>query len=96
MESEKDAPAPVAKVTKRYNKHTLFYRCDADALEQKIRDEFRGSHIAGLIVRYVCRNNPEHWHEERSVSYSEGRFCVFCGCLMSANVVKEQPCTEPQ
>jgi hypothetical protein len=107
MVFERDSRALAAeKIARRPGRKPkeLFYRAEAEALAERIRDEFRGSKIAGLVVRYVCRNDPSHSFEERAVSYNKEHVCVYCDCLMSANVVKEasrtsqkEPtCTEPQ
>jgi len=74
----------------------LFYRKEADAYFKQIREEAGLACLGGLPVEYVCRNNPVHRFRITAMSYDEGRCCVFCGCLMSATVIKEQPCTDPQ
>lgn len=73
----------------------LFYRAEAEAWVARLRTELRGSHIEGLTVEYVCRNNGAHRYTERRPYYEKERTCVFCDCLMTATVVKEPTCTEP-
>jgi hypothetical protein len=74
----------------------LFYRKEADAFVAKIREEAGLVGSGGLVVEYVCRNNPMHRTKQLSVFFDKERYCVFCECLMAVNVVKEPTCTEPQ